>query len=154
ISVLASLKRFAPVRTLVISDQSVMAHNLTSGLRAAGFDITFLPFWNYQELTRMELIQKSVLTDHFRLIICFLGDSFGLPLPDTLLNVIERSYKKGGSLLLFPFLAWALNRGLYPSLEQVIPVRLQEPTAYYEDIALERIMGDYRRGDFRWLLDF
>src|SRR6185369_13838037 len=47
LSAISSLKRFGNVRTLLISDQSPLAHNLTSGLRAAGFDLTFLPFWNY-----------------------------------------------------------------------------------------------------------
>src|SRR6185295_8009019 len=43
IGLLADLKEFGAVETLVISDQSVFVHNLASGMRHAGFDVTFLP---------------------------------------------------------------------------------------------------------------
>jgi hypothetical protein len=84
-------------------DQSALAHNLVSALRVAGFDITFLPFWNYADETRMELHRKSVLEDDFELIICFLGDSFGFALPSSLLETIERQHDSGTGLLFFPF---------------------------------------------------
>ena len=154
LSILSSLKYVSPIRTLLISDQSAMAHNLTAALRAAGFDITFLPFWNYTDITRMELSRNSVLADDFRLVICFLGDSFIFPLPPGLLEVVERCYEKGAALLLFPFLAWSVNRGLYSSIQEIIPVKLQDPTTTPLELTIERIAGSYRRGDFRWMLSF
>jgi hypothetical protein len=131
-----------------------MAHNLTSALRAAGFDITFLPFWNYKEFIRMELTLRSVLNDPFRLVICFLGDSFGLPWPNTLIEAIERSHDAGAALLFFPFLAWSVKQGLYPSLSRIVPVKLQDQETIPEKVLVTQIAGSYRLGDFRWLLTF
>jgi hypothetical protein len=154
VSVFSTLEKVAPVRTLIISDQSAMAHNLATALRAVGFDITFLPFWNYGEPTRLQLAQETVLERPFRFVICLLGDSFGLPLPVALQETIERSYQSGASILLFPFLAWSMNRGLYHSFQKIVPVRLQDPTLNPYEVPLERVIGDYRRGDFRWMLSF
>jgi hypothetical protein len=154
VTLLSSLKRFGSVKTLFISDQSALAHNLMTGLRVAGFDLTFLPFWNYVEKTRMELNRNSVLEDDFELIVCFLGDSFVFPLPTALLETIERCHESGTALLLFPFLAWSLNRGLYLSLEKLIPVELQDPTTSPLEPTIKRISESYRRGDFRWMLSF
>lgn len=153
VSVLAPLAKLGPVRTLLISDQSVLAHNLASALGAAGFDLVFLPFWNYTDPMRMALMQRTVLEDDFRLVICFLGDSFGFPLPDELVEVIHRCHENGAGLLLFPFLAWSLNQGLYPSLRKIVPVRLQDFSAFSSDqVTIEMLTGSFRRGDFKWLL--
>jgi len=154
LSALSSLKQLGPVKTLFVSDQSAMAHNMTSGLRASGFDLTFLPFWNYTDQTRLNLNAHTALVDSYRLVICFLGDSFGMPLPPTLVETIIRSHRNGASLLLFPFFAWSLNRGLYSTLNDLIPVRLQDPAKAPSDFAIKRIAGAYRHGDFRWLLAF
>ena len=150
----AFLKRLTPVRTLMVSDQSPLAHNLTSALRVAGFDITFLPFWNYREPLSMELAKTSVLSDDFRLVICFLGDSFVLPMPEPLIDVVVRCHRRGASFLLFPFLAWSVYRGLYPSLKEILPVELQDPSTISKDLSIDRVAGSYRRGDFGWLLEF
>ena len=154
LTILSGLTRFGSIRTLFISDQSALAHNLVSALRVAGFDITFLPFWNYADETRMELHRKSVLEHDFELIICFLGDSFGFALPSSLLETIERQHDSGTGLLFFPFLAWSLNRGLYSSLERLMPVELQDPTTSPLEPTIKRISESYRRGDFRWMLSF
>jgi uncharacterized membrane protein len=154
LSILAPLKNLGPIRTLFISDQSATAHDLTSVLRSAGFDITFLPFWNYLDETRMGLYEVTVLEDDFKLIICFLGDSFTLPLPPRLLHIIERCYRAGASLLMFPFFAWSINRGLYSSLQNIIPVELQDPKTFPSALSVARIAGSYRHGDFSWLLTF
>jgi len=154
LSAISSLKRFGNVRTLLISDQSPLAHNLTSGLRAAGFDLTFLPFWNYTDLVRMELSRSAVLLKDYRLVICFLGDSFGFPLPSGLIEIILRCHNNGAALLLFPFLAWSINRGLYSQLEKIIPVELQDPTTSPFGFTVDMVAGSYRHGDFRWLLAF
>ena len=148
------LGELGAVRTLLISDQSALAHGLTSGLRAAGFDLSFLPFWNYADPRRLKLALDSILEDDFRLVVCFLGDSFSLALPEELVGVIKRCYQGGASLLLFPFLAWSMHRGLYASLRDVVPVRLLTPGLFSPESALDQVSGSYRRGDFRWLLSF
>lgn len=137
----------------MISDQSPLAHNLTSALRVAGFDITFLPFWNYQPPFAKELV-KTALLGEFRLVICFLGDSFVLKMPEFLIDVIVRCYRRGASFLLFPFLAWSAYRGSYPSLNEILPVELQDPSTISQDLSIDRVAGSYRRGDFGWLLEF
>ena len=59
VAAFAPLKRLGPVRTLLLSDQSALAHNLTSALGAAGFDVTFLPFWNYLDAGRLNLARRT-----------------------------------------------------------------------------------------------
>lgn len=154
LSTLSSLKNFGDVQTLLISDQSHLAHNLTSGLRAAGFDLTFLPFWNYTDMVRMELNRSVVLSKDYGLVICFLGDSFGFPLPSGLIDIILRCHDNGAGLLLFPFLAWSINRGLYTDLDKIIPVALQDTTRAGSGLTVQRVAGSYRHGDFRWFLAF
>ena len=154
LSILGTLEEHGPVRTLLISDQSVLAHNLTSGLRAAGFEITFLPFWNYIDPARLSLIRNTILKDDFGLVICFLGDSFTVPLPQSLIEVIQLSHRKGAAMLLFPFLAWSIHRGLHSALRDIVPVRLQNPEFFSPETATNRVAGSHRRGDFRWLLSF
>jgi hypothetical protein len=154
LSILGSIKSLGPVRTLFISDQSATAHDLTSVLRAAGFEITFLPFWNYLDETRMEIYEATVLADEFSLIVCLLGDSFTLPLPAKLLKVIERCYKAGTSLLVFPFLAWSINRGLYSPLRDIIPVELEDPKKIPLALKVKRVTSSYRNDDLSWLLAY
>ncbi len=154
LSILSSLTTFGSVRTLLISDQSAMAHNITSILRSAGFDITFLPFWTYSDPERMKLNMDTILSDEFRLIICFLGDSFVIPFPLSLVEIIQRCYEKGTALLMFPFLAWSMSRRVDLPLQDIVPVKLQNPITAPFDLTLERVAGAYRRGDFRWLLTF
>jgi hypothetical protein len=143
-----------PVRTLLISDQSALAHDLTSVLGATGFDVTFLPFWNYLDAGRLSLARRTVLRDDFRLVICFLGDSHTLPLPEGLIEVILRRHEGGAALLLFPFLAWSIHRGLYPELGEIVPAMLQDFSASSDQVTIEMLAGSFRRGDFRWLLLF
>ena len=38
-------------------------------------------------------------------------------------------------------------------LESIVPVRLVDPSAG-EELSLERVAGEFRKGDFRWLLAF
>ena len=149
-SVLSSLNRFGAVSTLLISDQSALAHNLTSVLRNIGFDVTFLSFWNYQDIIRTHLALQT-FPAQFKLIIIFLGDSFGLPLPGSILDIICRGHNNGTPLLFFPFVAWSINRGYYRSLVDIVPVKLLDPITAWE-FDIRQIVGDYRRGDYRWLL--
>src|SRR5439155_20358856 len=103
---------------------------------------------------RLDLNAQTALVDDYGLVVCFLGDSFGLQLPSKLIETIIQSHNRGAALLLFPFLAWSLNRGLYSELSHLIPVRLQDPAKAPFDFAVSRIAGAYRHGDFRWLLTF
>jgi hypothetical protein len=154
LSVLSVLGELGPIPTLLISDQSAMAHHVTSGLRVAGFDVVFLPFWNYADPSRLTLAHDSVLQQDFRLVICFLGDSFTLRLPRSLVDTMLRAHDGGGSLLLFPFLAWTIHRGLHSPLEDIVPVTVQNPQLFSPESAVDRVAGSYRRGDFRFLLSF
>lgn len=142
-----------PLSVLLISDQSALAHDLTRGLRDLGSKLTFLPFWIYQDTTRLRFLHHTVFKEPIDLVICFLGDSFGLPLPSILVDTIMSSHRQGSSILLFPFLAWCLKRGINAGLRDVIPVELLDPREAKESDVSPRV-GDYRKGDFRWLLAF
>ena len=48
---------------------------------------------------------------------------------------------RGGALLLFPFVAWSINRGLYPQLAELVPVRLLDP------VETDRAAGSGPPGD-------
>jgi len=146
LSILDPLRELGSVRTVLISDQSAMAHNLSSALQRAGFDVTFLPFWNYLDPVRQELAVRAVSTGDIRLVVYFLGDSFKLGLPTALEEAICSSQGRDCSVLLFPFAAWSVSRGLSGPLIDRAPVSLQRP------VAVDRAIGSSRRGDFRWLL--
>jgi hypothetical protein len=152
-SIFNDLKKYGEIRTLIISDQSIMAHNLNSILRNIDFNVTYLPFWNYQDLTRIQLFD-DILNDNYQLIISFLGDSFRFPIPDQIINKIFNYYEKGSSILFFPFFAWSIAQGIYTNLRDIIPVKLENINDFILSQALNRITGDYRRGDFRFLLAF
>lgn len=154
LSLLSTLGALGPVRTLLISDQSALAHHLTSALRVAGFDVVFLPFWSYADPSRLSLAEDSVLRQGFRLVICFIGDSFTLRLPRALLETMRRTHDSGDSLLLFPFLAWTIHRGLHSSIEDIVPVTVQNPQFFSPESGIDRVAGGHRRGDFRFLLSF
>lgn len=139
---------------LFLSDQSVMAHNLARALRQAGLEIVFLPFWNYLEPIRLELVLASYDTVSFRLVICFLGDSFSVPMPRRLVEFVLALHDQGTPVLLFPFTAWSMSKGLYRGMEDICPVELLDPKDNSVDVHTEQIISDYRRGDFRWLLQF
>jgi hypothetical protein len=155
LSCLMPLAHLTPCRVLYLSDQSALAHNLASALKRAGFELVFVPFWNYSDPMRLELLVGDVDDSAYGLIISFLGDSFGLPVPRQLTQVLLHSHRRGTPILLFPFLAWTLRRGLNPELQDVCPVRLIDPSqADRGQLDPRQIVGDFRRGDFRWLLDF
>jgi hypothetical protein len=154
IAAISPLSRLASRRVLLLSDQSALAHNLASALRHAGFELVFLPFWNYQDPLRLELTLGVFKDTSFHLIVSFLGDSFGRPMPERLTSLILQAHRKGASLLLFPFLAWSMHRGLYPELITECPVELLDPAEPGSSVDTRQILGDFRRGDFRWLLEF
>lgn len=154
LSVLAPLQRYAPLGVLLISDQSVLAHDVAEALRLIGCRLVFLPFWNYLDAGRLALLDHTVLQDKFDLVVCFLGDSFSLPLPTSLVDRIVQLHIHGSSVLFFPFVAWSMRRGLYPGLRGVSPVELLDPTKAKEQVTSARLLGEHRKGDFRWLLSF
>ncbi len=154
-SAISELSSFAPCRILFLSDQSPLAHNLASALRHSGFETVFLPFWLYSMPSRLELILGSFKESSFGLVISFLGDSFGLPMPSRLTDFVVSCHRRGTPILLYPFLAWSMRQGLYRSLTGICPVELINLQAA-TPVAFDpmQILGEFRRGDFRWLLKF
>ena len=137
--------------TLLLSDQSAFAHSLVRAMRQAGVEVVFLPFWNYSDPARLELALKSYAADSFSLLLCLLGDSFGKRMPPRLIDFILALHVKGTPVMFFPFIAWAMARGLYPEFEEICPVAL-DPTRAAMVSDMDRFIGDYRRGDFTRLL--
>jgi len=152
LSAFDSLADCATGDVLFISDQSLMAHNLVAALgRVGGFNVICLPVWNYHDPVRLDILMSPVELASLRLVVCFLGDSFGLPMPPRLTQFISSC---SAPLLLFPFVAWSRRRGLYGNLDGVCPVTLLDPTDAAESFDAYQIIGEFRRGDFRCLLAF
>ena len=148
------LGRFAPGNVFFISDQSLMSHNLAAALSNAGLNVIFLPFWNYLDPIKFDILMTSVEPDALCLIVCFLGDSFSLPMPLKLTDFIGSSFKNGTPLLLFPFIAWSIKNGVYNNLDDLCPVNLLDPTDAETAFDEYQIIGEFRKGDFRWMLTF
>lgn len=154
LSILATLKQRRPLNVLLISDQSALAHDVAKGLRQLGAKLTFLSFWNYQDSSRLLLLlAQKMHYESVDLVICFLGDSFGWPLPGFLMDAILQCHERGSPILLFPFLAWSLKRNLNTELRDLIPVELLEPSDAREYSA-SNVTSTYQKGDFRELLAF
>lgn len=153
VSSFSELSIFAPRRILMLSDQSPLAHNLSSCLRRLGFEIVFLSVWNYSDPLRLALMLEAFEESSIGLMILFLGDSFSLRMPTRLIDYIQNCHRRGTPLLLYPFLAWSIHRKLYDSLTDICPVALIDPRETMPRfVEPKQIVGDSRRGDFRWLL--
>jgi hypothetical protein len=140
------LAKFNDASVLIISDQSVLAHNLAFALRTLGFDVTFLPFWNYVDPARTEVVRDWITGREYRLIACFLGDSFGIPLPPLLQRAILENHARGARLLLFPFLAWCIQRELNEGLSSITPAGI-EIGPLWDEMTLERVIGALEAGE-------
>ena len=111
-------------KILIVSDSSAFSYQLFSLLNDFCETVHLITVWQYQSAGRSQLLFDDLLELKHDLVILFLGDSFAFPLPDGLRQKLIRTAKSGGSLLMFPFLAWALAQGFYPELESIVPVRL------------------------------
>lgn len=111
-------------RILIISDSSPLSYQLFSLLNKFCAAVHFMTVWQYQALDRSELLFGDILGLGHDLILFFLGDSFGFPIPNVLRQMLVTSAAAGQPLIMFPFFAWALDQGLYSELEHIIPVRL------------------------------
>ena len=142
-----SLSEFKGKKVLIVSDQSNIAHNITSIFKFYNFDITFLPIWNYIEPIRLNVFNKTVLNQKFDLIVCFLGDTFQYLLPDEICTVLNKGKECGTSILFFPFFAYCINKGHYKKIEKLIPVSITP-----QERADTNKRSTFRFGDFSFLL--
>jgi|HubBroStandDraft_2_1064218.scaffolds.fasta_scaffold62093_2 hypothetical protein len=111
---------------LIISDQSALAHDLHNYLQSAGLHVIFLPVWNYLSEHRLDQFLGAYSATRFALIALFLGDSFGAHFPVQLERLLLRNVSDGGSLLLFPFVAWSIANGRLANLANITPVKLDD----------------------------
>lgn len=147
----SELSNYSEKKVLIISDQSIIAHNLTSVFRHFNFETTFIPFWNYNYPVRMDLFYNRIKSQDFELIICFLGDTFSYPLPHEMIDIILTNHYKGASILFFPFLAWSVSKGINAKLTDLLPVNLRLPA----EISLEEYIRNYHeKSDFTFFLNF
>jgi hypothetical protein len=147
------LRILGPRNIFIISDQSPLAHDVVEGCSLAGFNVSLLPVWNYLELSRLKILLDAIVESPPHLVVLFLGDTFGYPLPTALSEVVRSAQRRGGSLLLFPFLAWLVARGQSGDLESLCPVALIPAGGHGRSPSDERQMiGDYRAGDFTYML--
>ena len=149
---LAPLGKLAPAEVLFVSDQSAFAHQLASGLRRAGLSIVFLSPTVYEDHSRLRLVQDYVFGADFRLVVCFLDDTFGRNLPAALSAEIAQCRDSGAGILWFPFLAWSIDRDLNQNLQSYCPVELVDTREVSADTLMRQILSEFRRGDFRDLL--
>lgn len=135
---------------LIISDTSAFSSQLFTSLNRSNVKVQLITLWQYFEPIRCNLLLSDILSDKFDLIIFFLGDSFGFPIPEQLVTKILDNTKSGeGGLILFPFFAWALHQGAYSSLSSLLPVKL------VDNFLAEKLWFKSSRifsaGDINWL---
>jgi hypothetical protein len=118
------ISRASEGSVLTVSDQSALAHDLCSLLQSAGLTVVFLPFWIYDNPDSLTRFLESHSQTRFALAALFLGDTFGTPFPPRLEELLLRNCVAGGSLLLFPFVAWSVALGALRRLAGYVPVRL------------------------------
>lgn len=138
-----TLSGFKGKKVLIISDQSNIAHNITSIFKFYNFEITFLPIWNYIDPIRLSVFNQTVLKQKFDLIVCFLGDTFQFILPDAICEVLNNAQKSETAILFFPFFAYCTNKGHYKKIEHLIPVINTPP-----DVLNNTKSSNFRFGDF------
>jgi hypothetical protein len=126
---------------LIVSDQSALAHDLCNMLQSAGLTVVFLPFWNYNNADRLTRFLSSHSETKFSLIALFLGDTFGAGFSSKLENFLFRNCTRGGSLLLFPFVAWSVARGALNRLAGIVPVRLASNPRFSASSARNRSLA-------------
>ncbi len=129
-------------KILVVSDGSPFAYQLFTMLNAATDGVSLITVWQYNSPDRAEMLFRDTLATTFDLVVFFLGDSFGFPVPRVLTEKVLSTAEAGGAVLLFPFFAWALDQGWYKRLGPVMPVRLaKEPRRDQLRLKTSRIMS-------------
>lgn len=143
-------------KILLVSDQSAFAHNLVNGLGSAGFEVIYIPFWNYHISSKLLTLSAAIEIQEIDLVVCFLGDSFTYPIPSILTSQIRRLHTDQRTpVLFFPFFAWSLSRGAYQELAKIIPVTLIDSYKVSSgDTEKLYQAGSSKLGDFRFLLAF
>lgn len=138
-------------RILIVSDSSPLSYQLFSSLIAVCESVNFITVWQYASSLRCELLLSDILWSSHDLTLFFLGDSFGVPIPDILLEKLTTTAEAGKALIMFPFFAWAIQQGRYRDLEKLVPVRLaKEPKREQLWLKTSRIMA---QGDLSQLND-
>lgn len=136
-------------RILVVSDTSPFAYQLFTSINRVNANAQMIVLWQYGDSLRCEALLKDVLAVSYDLIIFFLGDSFAFPIPQQLVTKLIETARAGRGVMLFPFFAWALYQGAYPSLEELVPVRLvEEPRREQLWLKASRMLSV---GDISWL---
>ncbi|MAT97204.1 MAG: hypothetical protein CL608_08680 [Anaerolineaceae bacterium] len=134
---------------LIISDTSTFAYQLFSTLNKVSANVQIITFWQYSDPARLQLLFKDILDTPHDLVIFFLGDTFGFPIPDMILEKVLKTAAAGKGIIFFPFFAWALHQGAYQALDKLIPVKLvDEPRKDQLWLKASRFLaGD----DYTWL---
>jgi hypothetical protein len=110
--------------------------------------VVFLPFWNYNNPTNLTRFLSSHSETKFSLIALFLGDSFGSAFPPSLESFLLRNCARGGSLLLFPFVAWSIAQGELNRLAGIVPVKLTSNPKFSASSARNRSLAALLRDRF------
>lgn len=138
-------------RILIISDGSPLPYQLFSTLIKICESVHFITAWQYSSPLRCELLLLDILWSSHDLTLFFMGDSFGVPIPNVVLDKLTTTARTGKALIMFPFLAWAIDQRRYRELEGLVPVRLAtEPKREQLWLKTSRIMT---QGDLSQLND-
>ncbi|MBM4033457.1 MAG: hypothetical protein FJ291_16970 [Planctomycetes bacterium] len=134
---------------LVVSDTSPFAYQLFTCLNRATPNTHMVTLWQYGDPVRCKHLVEPLLRPRHDLVVFFLGDSFGFPVPSQLTQKIVDTVRDGGAVLLFPFFAWALAQGAYSSLNHLVPVRLVSEQR--REQSWLKALRMFSVGDISWL---
>jgi len=134
---------------LIISDTSPFAYQLFSSLNKVNANVQIVSVWQYEDPVRCQLLLKDILNVSHDLVIFFLGDTFGFPIPNMILEKLLKTESAGKGIIFFPFFAWALHQGNYQVIDKLVPVKLaDQPRVDQLWLKAARILASH---DFTWL---
>lgn len=103
---------------LFLLDGTVLGYDFFQAFQIESKSTAVIPIYYTSPLTKQPFPVKS----SYSAIVLFNGESYNEQLPSAFAEKIEENTKKGGGLVLFPFMAWSVSQGINDMIENLMPV--------------------------------
>jgi len=122
------------IRALILSDGSVFAYHVFETLRKYGFDVreTRLHQFGANALSS----SPFELAKSFDIAIVFLAELYWWPVQPEILQCLKSCIGEGLNVLFTPFCAWSVESRVNGTLDELLPVRVQERAVNLSSILL------------------